>query len=37
MLNCDPVEWDLLFVEWPNWEEDPTCTIPGFCPGLVFE
>ncbi len=31
LLNCDPVEWDLLFIDWPDWDEDPSCVIPGFC------
>ena len=33
ILNCDPVEYDLLFADYPDWDTDPTCTIPGFCGG----
>lgn len=35
ILNCDPVEYDLLTRDFPNWELDPTCTIPGQC-GTVW-
>ena len=33
ILNCDPLEYDLAFHqdEYPNWNIDPTCTIPGLC------
>lgn len=31
ILNCDPVEWDLMFHDFPDWSIDPTCTIPGLC------
>lgn len=34
ILNCDPVEYDLLMNRnWPDWDLDPTCTIPGLCNG----
>lgn len=33
ILNCDPVEWDLLTTPFPDWSLDPTCTIPGQCGG----
>lgn len=34
LINCDPLEYDLLWVEdYPDWETDPTCTIPGLCEG----
>ena len=28
---CDPLGWDLLFLEIPDFSADPTCSIPGFC------
>lgn len=31
VLNCDPVEYDLLTTDFPDWNLDPTCTIPGQC------
>jgi len=39
ILVCDPLEYDLLFNnenDWPNWDVDPTCTIPGFCGNTPF-
>lgn len=34
LLNCDPYEYDWLFIDrYPNWDIDPTCTIPGACAG----
>jgi hypothetical protein len=33
ILNCDPVEYDLLTTDFPDWDIDPTCTIPGQCGG----
>jgi len=33
ILDCDPVEWDLMFHDYPDWDIDPTCTIPGLCGG----
>jgi len=33
VLNCDPVEYDLLFADYPDYGIDPTCTVPGFCGG----
>ena len=33
ILDCDPVEWDLMFHDYPDWGIDPTCTIPGLCGG----
>lgn len=35
IFNCDPVEYDLLTTDFPDWELDPTCTIPGQC-GTVW-
>ena len=34
ILNCDPVEYDLMMNDWPDWDLDPTCTIPGQCGGV---
>jgi hypothetical protein len=31
ILNCDPVEYDLLTTDFPDWDIDPTCTVPGQC------
>ena len=28
---CDPLGWDLLFLDIPDFSADPTCSIPGFC------
>lgn len=37
ILNCDPLEYDLAFQDWvPDWDLDPTCTIPGMCGGTPF-
>lgn len=33
ILNCDPIEYDLLMHNYPDWSLDPTCTIPGLCGG----
>jgi hypothetical protein len=33
VLDCDPVEWDFMFHAFPDWDIDPTCTIPGLCGG----
>ena len=33
ILDCDPLEWDLMFNDYPDWNLDPTCTIPGLCGG----
>ena len=33
IIDCDPVEWDLMFNSYPDWNLDPTCTIPGLCGG----
>lgn len=35
VLNCDPVEYDLLTTDYPDFDKDPTCTIPGQC-GTVW-
>jgi len=35
IFNCDPVEYDLLTTDFPDWDIDPTCTIPGQC-GTVY-
>lgn len=34
ILNCDPAEYDLMMNDWPDWDLDPTCTIPGQCGGV---
>jgi hypothetical protein len=34
ILVCDPAEYDLLVNDFPDWELDPTCTIPGQCNGV---
>ncbi|MBI4579778.1 MAG: hypothetical protein HY718_08755 [Planctomycetes bacterium] len=31
VFNCSPVEYDLLTTDYPDWNVDPTCTIPGQC------
>lgn len=31
IFNCDPAEYDLLTTDFPDWDIDPTCTIPGQC------
>lgn len=36
ILNCDPEEYDLLTTDFPNWNLDPTCTIPGACGGPSY-
>jgi hypothetical protein len=38
ILFCDPLEYDLAFMqdEFPDWDVDPTCTIPGLCGGTPF-
>lgn len=33
IIACDPIEWDLLWHDYPDWDIDPTCTIPGLCGG----
>jgi hypothetical protein len=33
VLNCNPEEYDLLTTDFPNWNIDPTCTVPGQCSG----
>jgi len=35
IIDCDPLEFDLLFMDIPNFEADPSCTIPGYCDGPV--
>lgn len=29
--NCTPGTFELLFADVPDWDVDPTCTIPGAC------
>ncbi len=29
--NCAPGTFELLFADVPDWDVDPTCTIPGGC------
>ena len=36
ILDCDPVEYDLMMNPFPDWSLDPTCTIPGQCGNGVF-
>jgi len=36
ILNCDPAEYDLMMNSFPDWDLDPTCTIPGQCGDGVF-
>lgn len=31
--NCEPGTFDLLFADVPDYDVDPTCTIPGGCTG----
>lgn len=38
LLTGNPYEYDWLFIDqYPNWEIDPTCTIPGACVILDVE
>lgn len=34
ILNCDAEEYELMMHDWPDWDLDPTCTIPGKCDGV---
>lgn len=34
ILNCDAAEYDLMMNDFPDWNLDPTCTIPGQCGGV---
>jgi len=38
ILVCDPYEWDLMMLgdNYPDWDLDPTCTVPGGCGNGVF-
>jgi len=38
ILNCDPYEWDIMMLDgnFPDWDLDPTCTIPGGCGDGVY-
>ncbi len=39
VLVCDPLEYDLMnydLDDFPDFDVDPTCTIPGFCDGVPF-
>ena len=31
IVDCDPIEWDLMFHDFPDYDTDPTCVIPGLC------
>ena len=32
IIDCDPLEWDYMWNGLqPDWNLDPTCTIPGLC------
>ncbi|UCD29544.1 MAG: hypothetical protein JSV03_03420, partial [Planctomycetota bacterium] len=33
IIDCDPLEFDLLLTDYPDWDKDPTCTVPGWCGG----
>lgn len=35
ILNCNPAEYDLVTTDFPDYDKDPTCTIPGQC-GTVW-
>ncbi len=35
ILNCDPKEYDFMWQDkFPDWDIDPTCTIPSMCGGV---
>lgn len=35
ILDCDPLTYDWLFIDqFPDYDLDPTCTIPGLCGGV---
>jgi len=38
ILNCDPYEWDIMMMDgnFPDWDLDPTCTIPGSCGDGIY-
>lgn len=39
ILVCDPLEYDLMWTDqsdWPDYNIDPTCTIPGECGETPF-
>ena len=40
IIDCNPLEYDYLVYglpeNAPDWDLDPTCTIPGFCGGTPF-
>lgn len=31
VIACDPLEWDLLFADAPDYDLDATCSIPFAC------
>lgn len=38
VLVCDPYEWDLMMLDgnYPDWDLDPTCTVPGSCGDGIY-
>jgi hypothetical protein len=40
IIECDPLEYDYLAYglpeNAPDWDLDPTCTLPGFCGPVPF-
>ena len=40
LIDCDPLEYDYLAYglpeNAPDWDVDPTCTLPGFCGPVPF-
>jgi len=38
ILACDPYEWDLMMLNgnFPDWDLDPTCTVPGSCGDGIY-
>ena len=38
ILVCDPYEWDIMMLDgnYPDWDLDPTCTIPGSCDDGIY-
>ena len=38
ILVCDAYEWDIMMLDggFPDWDLDPTCTLPGSCGDGVY-
>lgn len=37
ILNCNAFQYDIMMHgAYPDWNVDPSCTIPGLCSGLPF-